>query len=179
MVYVLLGTGFEEIEAVAPVDLMRRAKIDVQIVGIGGDLITGRNGITIRADVRVEDIELEQMEMIVLPGGAGIESIGADTSALNAIKYAYDHQKYIAAICAAPTLLAKLGMLNGVNAVCYPGMEDEMPGARWAGSVKTVRDGRFVFGQAPGAAIDFGLKLIEALKGEAEARKVNNDIFYH
>lgn len=179
MVYVLLATGFEEIEAVAPVDLMRRAKIDVQFVGLGGEIIRGRSGIELRADIRIEEIRLEEMEMLVIPGGGGVEHIGADASAVNAIQYAYAHQKYIAAICAAPTLLGKLGMLVGVKAVCYPGMEGGMTGARWAGDVKIVRDGRFIFGQAPGSAIDFGLKLIEVLKGDAAAWKVSGDIYYN
>ncbi|NLT15040.1 MAG: DJ-1/PfpI family protein [Clostridiales bacterium] len=176
MVYVLLGTGFEEIEAVAPVNLMRRAEIDVRFVGIDGDLIAGRSGIGVRADVRIEEIRLDEMEMIVLPGGGGVDSIGASAPAVTAIKYAYEHQKYIAAICAAPTLLGKLELLNGVTAVCYPGMEGGMTGARWAGNVKTVQDGRFIFGQAPGAAIDFGLKLVEVLKGKAAAKKVSDAI---
>lgn len=179
MVYVLLGAGFEETEAVVPVDLMRRAGIDAKFVGIGGDCITGGNGITVKADMTIEDIALEQMEMLVLPGGnGGVKSIGKNALAVNAILYAYEHQKYIAAICAAPTLLGKLGLLNGVNAVCYPGMEDAMTGAHFAGNVKTVRDGRFVFGQAPGAALDFGLRLVEVLKGEDAAAKVNHSIYY-
>jgi 4-methyl-5(b-hydroxyethyl)-thiazole monophosphate biosynthesis len=178
MVYVLLGEGFEEIEAVAPVDLMRRARIDARFAGIGGDIVTGRSGISMKADIRIEDMDLGQMEMLVLPGGAGVEAIGASTQALNAIKYAHAHRIYIAAICAAPTLLGKLGLLHGVKAVCYPGMEDEMAGAQCAGNVKTIQDGRFIFGQAPGAAIDFGLKLVEVLKGEAAARKVCGSIYY-
>ena len=179
MVYVLLGKGFEEIEAVAPVDLMRRAKIDVQFVGIGSEWVTGCNGISIKADVRIEELRLDQMEMLVLPGGNdGVESIGASVPAVDAIQYAYTHQKYIAAICAAPTLLGKLGLLNGVKAVCYPGMEDGMTGAQFAGNVKTIQDGRFVFGQAPGAAIEFGLKLVEVLKGKASAQKVNDSICF-
>ena len=178
MVYMLLGTGFEEMEAVAPVDVMRRAGIDVKYAGIGGDFVTGGNGITLKADVRVEDIDLESMEMIILPGGlGGVKSIASSKDAVEAVNYAYDNGLYIAAICAAPTLLGKLGFLDGVKAVCYPGMEDGMTGAV-AENVKTVRDGQFVTGQAPGAAIDFGLGLVELLKGEAAAEKVNGSIFY-
>ena len=179
MVYVLLGGGFEEMEAIAPVDIMRRAGFDVKYAGIGGDMITGGNGITLKADVAVADISLDNMDMIVLPGGnGGVKSIGKSEAALNAIKYAYENGRFIAAICAAPTLLGKLGMLKGVRAVCYPGMEDDMSGAIFAGNVKTVRDGRFVTGQAPGAAVDFGLLLVEVLKGKAAAEKVNGFIYY-
>lgn len=179
MVYVLLGTGFEEMEAIVPVDLMRRAGIDAKFVGIGGEFITGGNGITIKADLKIEDIPLEQIEMVVLPGGnRGVKSIGENALSVNAIMYAYTHQKYIAAICAAPTLLGKLGLLDGVTAVCYPGMEDGMTGAHFAGDVKTVQDGRFIFGQAPGAAIDFGLKLVDVLKGKNAAEKINDFIYY-
>ncbi len=179
MVYVLLGAGFEEMEAVAPVDVMRRAGIDVQYAGIGGDLITGGSGITLKADIRVEDMNLGNMEMIVLPGGiGGVKSIAANESAVKAIRYAADNGRYIAAICAAPALLGKLGLLEGARAVCYPGMEAGMTGAVPAGNVKTVRDRRFITGQAPGAAIDFGLKLVEVLKGAAAAEKVNNAVYY-
>ncbi len=179
MVYVLLGAGFEEMEAVAPVDIMRRAGIDVKYAGIGGDMITGGNGITLRADVRVEDIDLEKIEMIVLPGGlGGVNSIGASVAAVSAVRYAAANGRFIAAICAAPALLGKLGLLEGVRAVCYPGMEEEMTGAQSAGSVKAFRDGRFITGQAPGAAIEFGLKLVEVLLGEAASEKVNSSIFY-
>lgn len=178
MVYVLLGEGFEEIEAMAPVDLMRRAKIEVQCAGIGGQWITGRSGITVKADIRIEDMNLTLMDMLVLPGGAGVETIGASPVAIKAIQYAYENGKYIGAICAAPTLLGRLGLLEGVNAVCYPGMEDGMTGAHFAGNVKTVSDGRFIFGQAPGAAINFGLLLIHVLKGEAAMEKVRDSIYY-
>lgn len=179
MVYILLGTGFEEMEAVAPADIMRRAGIEVQYVGIGGRFITGGNGITLQADITVEEMALEQMEMLVLPGGlGGVKSIGESAAAVGAIHYAYDNKKYIAAICAAPTLLGKLGLLAGVKAVCYPGMEKGMTGAHFAGDVKAVRDGTIITGQAPGAAMDFGLLLVEVLRGQAAEERVNGFIYY-
>ena len=179
MVYVLLGAGFEEMEAVAPVDIMRRAGIDVQYAGIGSEYVTGANGITLRADMHIENIALDSMEMVVLPGGlGGVKSIGKSEAAVRAVRYAYENSRYIAAICAAPTLLGKLCLLDGVKAVCYPGMEDGMTGADFAGDVKTIQSGRFITGQAPGAAIDFGLKLVEVLKGKAAADTVSCSIFY-
>lgn len=179
MVCVLLGTGFEEMEAVAPVDLLRRAGVDVKFAGIGGDLITGANGITIKADVRVEDVRPELTDMVVLPGGnKGVASIGASGAATALIRKAYENGKYIAAICAAPTLLGKLGLLSGVTAVCYPSMEDGMTGAVPAGDVNVVQDGRIITGRAPGACIDFGLKLVAVLKGDKAADNVRRAIVY-
>lgn len=177
MVCVILGSGFEELEAVATVDLMRRAGIEVQLAGIGGALVTGANGITVKADVRIEAVSPEAVEMVVLPGGSkGVESIGACEAATALIRYAHEHGRYIAAICAAPTLLGKLGLLAGIRAVCYPGLEAEMSGAIPAGNDKVIQDGFFITGQAPGACIDFGLKLVEVLKGNAAAARVAKSI---
>ena len=111
MIYMLLGTGFEETEAIAPLDLLRRAGLDVATVGINGKTIYGSHGIGIEADLELHQMDLTNLEMIVLPGGLrGVASIQASAPALDAVRFAWDNGKYVAAICAAPTILASLGI---------------------------------------------------------------------
>ena len=114
MVYMLLGTGFEEMEAVAPFDLLRRADIPILTVGINGKTVYGSHNIGIEADITLEQMDLTQLDMIILPGGlGGVASIRASEEAMAAIGFAYENDKFIAAICAAPTILAQLGITNG------------------------------------------------------------------
>ena len=172
MVTIILGTGFEEMEAICPCDMLRRGGVEVQFAGIGGTQITGGKGITVQADCTVEDLDLQAMEMIVLPGGlGGVHSILASETAMNAVRYAWENGKYVAAICAAPSILAKLGITDGKKAVVYPGMEDQM-GAAIMQDADAVRDGRVLTGRASGAAMDFGFLLLETLKDAETAAAV-------
>ena len=179
MVYILLGTGFEEIEAVAPCDILRRGGVDVATAGIGGRDVTGAHGVTVRADITVEEIDIADAEMIVVPGGlGGVESIEASPEALRAIVSVNAKDGEVAAICAGPRVLAGLGILAGRSAVCYPGMEDQMTGAKMTQRSSTVRDGNVTTGRGPGAAIDFGLRLLEVLRGRDAAEQVRKDMHY-
>lgn len=174
MVYILLGNGFEEMEAIAPCDILRRGGVEVQLAGIGGRQITGGHGITVEADTTVE--EMGEAEMIVLPGGlGGVSSILGSERAMQAVKTAWETGKFVAAICAAPTVLAKLGITDGKNATVYPGMENEMGKANMTG-LAAVRDGRVICGQAAGSAVEFGLLLLETLKGAQAAKQVKDGI---
>ena len=178
MVYIILGTGFEEVEAVAPCDILRRGGVQVQFAGIGGKQITGGNGITVQADCTVEEMDLAAMEMIVLPGGmGGVHSILGSDAAMQAVQTAEKQGKLVAAICAAPSILAKLGITDGKRAVVYPGMEGEM-GCAIMEDTDAVRDGRILTGRAPGAALEFGYLLLKALKGEEIADKVRSGMVY-
>lgn len=178
MVYILLGTGFEEIEAVSPCDILRRGGVEVQFAGIGGTLVTGGNGITVQADCTVEDMDLDAMEMVVLPGGmGGVRSILGSDAATNAVKTAHEQGKFVTAICAAPTILAKLGITDGKHATVYPGMESRM-GSAIMEDVNAVRDGKVLTGRAPGAALDFGYLLLETLKGTEVMEKVRSGMVY-
>lgn len=178
MVYIILGTGFEDMEAVCPCDILRRGGVQVQFAGIGGREITGSNGITLRADCTVEEIDREQLDMIVLPGGmGGVHSILASSEALDTVRFAWENGKYVAAICAAPSILAKLHITNGKCATVYPGMEPEMGSARMQ-PCGTVRDGRVLTGRAPGAAMDFGLMLLETLTDAQTAQRVRSGLVY-
>ena len=177
MVYMLLGTGFEETEAIAPLDLLRRAGVDVLTVGISGKTVRGSHGIGIEADILPGQMDLTQMEMIVLPGGlGGVASIRGSAEAMDAIRFAYENNKYTAAICAGPTVLADLGITDGKNATCYPGCESGMGTAVMIPQVPCVTDGKVITGTSAGCAIPFGLALIEALKGREEAERIAQQI---
>lgn len=177
MVYVLLGTGFEEVEAIAPVDLMRRAGIQVQTVGITGKTVAGSHKIPVEADILPENMDLESMDMIVLPGGlGGVASARASQAALDALRWGWEHDRFVAAICAGPTVLADLGILDGKKATCFPGCEGQMGKADMVPGVAALRDGKLITGTSAGCAIPFALELIKALKGSEAADKVAKQI---
>ena len=172
MIYMLLGTGFEETEAIAPLDLLRRAGVSVATVGLNGKTIFGGHGIGVTADMEIGEMDLTNLDMIILPGGlGGVASIRACTAAMEAIRFAWENGKYVAAICAGPTVLADLGITDGKNATCYPGCESQMGNANMVCEA-AVRDGKLITGTSAGCAIPFGLALIEALKGQAEADRI-------
>ena len=172
MVYMLLGTGFEEMEAVVPLDIMRRAGIDVQTVGINGKVVYGAHNIGIAADIELGEMDLTQLEMIVLPGGlGGVASARASKGAMDALAFAYENHKFVAAICAGPTVLADLHITDDKQTTCYPGCEGGMGSAKVDGGVACIRDGKVITGASAGCALPFGLKLVEALKGEAAAKE--------
>ena len=177
MVYMLLGTGFEETEAIAPLDLLRRAGIPVLTVGLNGKTVYGGHGIGIEADILPEQVDLMQLEMVVLPGGlGGVASIRASKEAMDLIRFAKENGKFLAAICAGPTVLADLGITDGKNATCYPGCETGMGTAVIDASVPCVQDENVITGASAGCAIPFGLALIRALKGEETANTIQKQI---
>ena len=181
MIYILLGTGFEEAEALVTADVLRRANLPVSLVGVGGEYVTGSHGITVRADVKVEDVALSNGDTVVLPGGMGGVASMENSEAAMALAREAAEKYRIAAICAAPTLLARAGLLKqGARCVCYPGMEGELSAA---GAVpqpdrSTVVDGNLITGRAAGSAFDFGLTLVEALAGADAARTVAAGLVY-
>ncbi len=177
MVYMLLGTGFEETEAIAPLDLLRRAGVEVQTVGITGKTVYGSHNIGIVADIEISQMDLTSLEMIILPGGlGGVASARACQPALDALKFAWENGKFVAAICAGPTVLADLGITDGKQATCFPGCEDGMGDAKMVANAAVVRDGRLITGTSAGCAIPFGLELIAALKGNKEADRIAKQI---
>ena len=177
MVYVLLGTGFEEMEALAPVDLMRRAGIEVLTVGVTGKTVYGGHNIGVQADITLEEMDLTQLDMIVLPGGlGGVASARASQGAMDALKFAWDNGKFVAAICAGPTVLADLHITENRQATCYPGCEEQMGNAVINSQVPCIRDGKLITGASAGCAIPFALALIEALKGSETAKCIEKQI---
>ena len=176
MVYVLLGTGFEEVEAIAPVDLLRRAGARVLTVGINGKCVHGSHNIGIEADITLDEVDLTDLEMVVLPGGlGGVASIRASESALDVVRFAWENDKYVAAICAGPTVLADLHITDGKKATCYPGCEGGMGSANVENSA-CVQDGKVITGASAGCAVKFGLALIKALKGQDAADSIAKQI---
>ncbi len=177
MVYMLLGTGFEETEAIAPLDLLRRAGVEILTVGINGKTITGSHKIKVETDITIGEMDLTDLDMVVIPGGlGGVASLRACPAALDVLKFAWDNGKYVAAICAGPTVLADLGITDGLKATCYPGQEKNMGSAQMQENAAVVTDGRLITGTSAGCAISFGLALVEALKGKEAAEKVKNQI---
>lgn len=177
MVYVLLGTGFEETETIAPIDLLRRAGIEVLTVGINGKTVYGGHGIGVEADILLGEMDLTNMEMIVLPGGlGGVVSIRASKEAMQAIAFAHENGCYVAAICAGPTVLADLHITDGHSATCYPGCEDSMGTAVIAENAPCVTDGKIITGTSAGCAVPFGLALVAALKGQDTAKAIAEQI---
>ena len=166
MVYILLGKGFEEIEAVGPLDILRRGGVEAAFVGLGGMTVEGAHGIAINCDVAIEDIENEHVDMLVIPGGlGGVESIMNSRAAMELINNAGKRGTALAAICAGPSVLHKLGLLNGIKAVCYPGMEEKMPGVLFGESAACI-DGKIITGRGPGAALEFGFEILRYFKGD-------------
>ena len=175
-VYVLLGSGFEEIEALTVVDLLRRAGIETVTLGIGAKEITGGHGIRVLADRELCEPMPENLEMIVLPGGlGGVASIKESETAMAAVMAAYESGKYVAAICAAPTILAGLGILSGKTATCYPGQKGNMRDALVTDDA-CIQDGTVITGASAGTAIAFSLKLIQVLKGQEAADAIKTQI---
>ena len=177
MVYLLLGQGFEEIEAVTPVDILRRCGVEVKTVGIGGLYIVGAHGIVVAADCTVDEIDQEKLEMLIIPGGlGGVASISADPDTMAAIGRAYREGKYLAAICAGPTILAAMGITDGKQATSYPGTEAQMGDACYRNDAAVVVDGKVITSRSPGTAMVFALKLAEVLCDGEAVRQVKEGL---
>ena len=176
MVYVLLGNGFEEVEDITAIDYLRRAKISVETVGLNCKEIVGGHGICVKADIEIGQMDLTDLDMIVLPGGlGGVAAISGCEQAMQAIRFAWENDKYVAAICAAPTILGEMGLLEGKAATCYPGCEDKLTGAAYQ-EAAAVWDGKLITGASAGCAEKFANCLIEALKGPQAAIAVRQQI---
>ncbi|USF26198.1 Protein/nucleic acid deglycase 3 [Firmicutes bacterium ASF500] len=179
MVYVLLAPGFEEAEALVPVDLLRRAEIETKTVTITGMPVPGSHGVTVTADLTLDQADLSQADMVVLPGGGlGYQNLGKEPRVEALVREAAGKGVWVAAICAAPTLLGRWGLLNGKQAVCYPGMEEGLAGAQSRPDSGVVVDGKIITGRAAGSAFDFGLALVEALAGRERSDEVRRGIYY-
>ena len=173
MIYVFLADGFEEIEGLAPVDILRRAEKDVVTVGMGSDTVRASHGVTMLCDITDMQVQLdERLEMIVLPGGMpGTLNLEKSPVVQAAIDYCMDKDIPVTAICAAPSILGKKGILSGRKATCFPGFEKFLDGAELS-SDSVVTDGNVTTGVGPGAAVEFGLRLVEILCGKQESDRI-------
>lgn len=168
MIYVLLTDGFEDIEALAPVDILRRAELDVKTVGVGGINAVSAHGVTVVCDGLIDDIDFSDMTMLVLPGGPGHADLDASEKVHALIRTAYEHDIYIAAICASPSIIGKMGLLKDKHYTCFPGFEDKVIGGIHSDE-KAVLDGKILTGKGAGAASDFGFKMVEIFRGKIVA----------
>ena len=168
MVYMFLANGFEEIEALYTVDALRRAGVDIKTVGVGNKTITGSHGIAVLCDTVNNEIEPnDELEMVILPGGLpGSTNLDEDPIV----------DKFICAICAAPFILGKRGILSGKKAICYPGFENQLDGATVMHDAGCVRDGNIITGRAMGSADEFAFVILSALRGEEIANKIKKAI---
>ncbi|MEG1651088.1 MAG: DJ-1/PfpI family protein [Oscillospiraceae bacterium] len=178
MVYVFLADGFEEMEAFTPVDLLKRAGINVATVGIGSSTPTGSHGVTVMADISEELFFPDNdIEAIVLPGGMpGTDNLELSPAVKRAIRLASEEEITVAAICAAPRILAHENLLHGRKATVFPSFREELTDSYVDESV--VYDSPFLTARAAGSAVDFSLKLIEIIKDRQTAKKVADSIFY-
>lgn len=172
MIYAFLAQGFEEIEAITVIDILRRAGKEVVTVGIGGRNITGAHGIAVTADTDDKSAVLdERLEMVFLPGGMpGTLNLDKSDFVEKALAYCMANDLYIAAICAAPSVLGHKGVLEGKKASCYPGFEKELKGAEVSYDPVSV-DGRVITSRGPATAMAFGLKLAEIIASAEAAKK--------
>ena len=176
MIYLFLANGFEEIEALAPLDLLRRAGLEVTTVGIGGDTVMGAHGITVTADIPEGLFADSAPDMVILPGGMpGSKNLDQSRTVDAALKAAARRGAFIAAICAAPMVLGHRGLLQGKRAICFPGFEKELTGATIA-DTRVVRDGNIITAAGMGVAVEFGLALVAALRGDAAAAELRRAI---
>ncbi len=176
MIYLFLANGFEEIEALCPLDLLRRAGLQVTTVGIGSEAVMGAHGIPVTADIPDTMYRDSAPEMIILPGGMpGAANLDASPVVDAALRAAQKNGAFLAAICAAPMILGKRGYLDGKEAICFPGFEEHLKGASLS-QKRVVRDGTVITAAGMGVALEFGLALVEALKGKAAAEALRRAV---
>lgn len=173
MIYLFLADGFEEIEALTPVDVLRRAGLEVRTVSVSGKTkVEGSHGINVEADLTLSECGLTGAEMLILPGGkTGTQNLRESEKLASLLLDADKRGLYLAAICAAPSVLGKLGLLRGVRAVCYPGNEKWLEGAQIT-DADVVRDGRYVTARGMGVSLQFALELVKVLRGDEAAREI-------
>ena len=180
-VCVILANGFEEVEAITPIDYLRRAGIEVVVAGLGGREIIGGHGMEFTTDAALDDIDNDTFDCVVVPGGGGgSKAIAADQTAVKLIQRQAGKGRLVAAICAAPALVLgqACGILGDRRFTCYPGMENLVPGGRFEAS-RVVDDGNIITARAAGCAGEFATAIIRALAGGAKADEVAASVLLH
>lgn len=179
MIYLFLAEGFEEIEALAPLDILRRMQIEVETVSItDNQVVVGSHGVPMLADRILPALDFDDAEMIILPGGLpGSTNLDACAPLREGIMKLYAEGKPLAAICAAPQVYGHLGILKGVKATCYPGVETELDGAIYT-AAKVEQDGQFITGNGPGAAMEFGYVIAESILGKEAVAPLRKGMMY-
>ncbi len=178
-VAVLLADGFEEIEGLTVVDILRRASVYVDTVSISEDyMVRGAHGINVQTEDLFQEVDFTEFDMVVLPGGMpGTTNLNEHGGVKRVVRDFAENGRYVAAICAAPSILGGLGLLKGKRAACYPSVEDKLSGAVIT-KVPVVVDGNIITSRGMGTAIDFALKLVDVLAGRAKAEEIGESILY-
>lgn len=178
MIYMFLADGFEEVEALAPLDILRRANAHILTVGVTGEYIKGAHNITVKADIALDDVECEKIDAVILPGGlGGTNNMDNCAEVKKLVQYAADNRKLVCAICAAPSILGKMGLLEGKEATCYPGFEDTFKGGKYL-KQSVVKCENFITSDGMGSAYKFGFEITAALFGDDTAKKIKEQIQY-
>ena len=176
MIIVLLADGFEEIEALTPIDILRRAGLDVKSVGINGKVVVGSHGISTIADLSPEEVKLDEVSLAVFPGGMpGSLALDGSPFTDKVISALQKSGGKLAALCAAPLVFGRRGLLVGKNAICYPGFEKELTGAIISEN-PVVTDGNITTAKGMGVALEFSLELIRVILGEDKASEISNAV---
>lgn len=176
MVYVFLADGFEIIEALAPVDMLRRAKIDVKTVGVSSEIVTSSCGVGVKCDMTIDEFDFYDVEAVVLPGGMpGTLNLENSSAVQKVIDNANNTNAFICAICAAPSILGNKGLLSGKKAVCFPGFENSLEGCESCCEY-VVTDGKFITAKGAGVCIDFGLEIVKQLRGGELSDEIRKSI---
>jgi 4-methyl-5(b-hydroxyethyl)-thiazole monophosphate biosynthesis len=171
-----LADGFEEIEATTTIDILRRGGVNVTTAGLQGTIVRGARGVKLIADMKMEDVNFDKFDGMILVGGdPGWKNLSLSKKVMDAVQKYHGSKKTLAAICAAPCILAKAGVLAEKRATVYPGMEWEIPRPR---NEKVIADGHVITSQGPGTAVDFALKIVEIVAGKDKVAKVRKDIVY-
>ena len=173
MIYIFLADGFEEVEALAPADILRRAGKDVRTVGVGGSTVRGTHGIPVVCDTVIDAVSLsDKPEAVILPGGMpGTNNLEASDAVRDFVRDAYEDGRLVCAICAAPSVLGHMGLLEGKKATCFPGFEQALLGADVTDE-SVCRDGNILTAKGAGVALDFGFAAVQALCGEDTAAQL-------
>ncbi|MEC4176361.1 DJ-1 family glyoxalase III [Adlercreutzia sp. R7] len=177
-VAIMLGDGFEPVEAIGPADVLRRGGVGVDLVSVMGRVeVTAAQEVSVRADKLVSDVDLATYDMVVMPGGSvGVENLEACPALADELRRRMAADGLVGSICAGPTILAKLGLLDGREAVCYPGCEEAFPAGVYQAGSDLVVDGNLITAAGPGTALVFGIALLNALEGDKVALAVGRDM---
>ena len=180
MIYIFLAEGFEETEAIAPADILRRCRKEILTVGVGSKTVVSSHGFPIVCDITDDEIKLDdELEMVILPGGLkGTNNLENSDTVRKALEFCRDNDRFIAAICAAPRILGHMGLLEGKKAVCYKGFEQELTGADVQTGCPAVADGKIITARGAGAAVDFGLKIVEMLISREKSEETASNILF-
>lgn len=182
-VLILLANGFEDVEAFFPIDVLRRCGVDLTTVAVGGNegYIESSNKVTVKADIGIENVNLEKynrIDMLIIPGGPGRANLRNNDRAMALIRDCCDMDIAVAAICGAPELLGEIGFLEGKRATCYPGSESKMTGAEYSRGTSVVKDGNLITARGAGCSAEFAFAIAEFLCGKEKAEEIADKMIY-